>query len=313
MKNRILFLSIAAFALLLGCEEEPPFINYDPPKTTLDTTWVKPTPSAPQVKQVLLEDVTGVQCVNCPDAAAIAKALQTANPGRVNVIGIHPLNLLPTFTNPINKEGHQSRQDFRTQAGADFCTNILGVPNSLPKGAIDRVKFPDKTDLLMDRTDWTAKTNAQLNEPTPVNITLTHIKEVEGYPIPENELLLEVTVEYTQVPTDTNKNYLTLVLIEDSIVDVQEYIDYSGPIPAPAFNDNYMHMHIMRACLTNATGDLLNKADAPIVAGRVYKKRYKYTFTNPVWVKKQLHVIGYVHRNDTRKDVYQSNHVELDY
>lgn len=303
MKNSIIYTGILLAFTLAGCTEKPPYINYDPPKTTIDTTYVNATPSDAQTKQVLLEDVTGVQCVNCPDAAAIAKALTAANPGKINVIAVHALNLLDNFTKPVNKEGHKSKQDFRTQAAADICVNILGVPNSLPKGGIDRVKFSDKTDLLIDRTDWTSKVNAQLAVSTPVNITLASVPGAAG------EILIDATIEYTQALPDTN--YLTLVIVEDSIIDVQEYIDYTQPIPSPEFNDNYLHMHVMRAVMTASTGDLINKPDAPLVAGRVFRKRYKYTITNSEWVRKNLHVIGFVHRNGAQKTVLQSNHTEV--
>lgn len=304
MKNKIIYAVAFLTVALSACKEQPPYINYDPPKTTIDTTWVKQSPSAAQTKQVLLEDVTGVQCVNCPDAAAIAKSLQAANPGRVNAIAVHALNLLDNFTKPVNKDGHKSNQDFRTQAAADICVNLLGVPNSLPKGGIDRVKFADKTDLLTDRTDWTAKVNEQLAIATPVNITLENA--ASGKP---EEIWVDVTLEYTEASSDTN--FLSMVLVEDSIVDVQEYIDYTQPIPAPAFNDNYVHMHVMRGMFTATTGDMINKPGAAIVPGRVFKKRYVYTNSNPYVVRKNLHVIAFVHKG-AQKAVLQSNHLEVE-
>lgn len=299
-----LLLFVAASVFFVACEEEPPFINFEKPNTTLDTTYVNPTPSAPQQKQVVLEDVTGVQCVNCPDAAAIAKALQVANPGKVNVIAIHPLDVLKNFTDPINKPPYVSRQNFTTEVGAIICRDILGVPNALPKGAVDRIKFPDKTDLLIDRTDWTKKVEQELLIPPTVNISLQN-----DISAPANEIIITAKVEYTEAATDTN--YITLVIVEDSIIDVQEYIDYSGPIPAPAYNDNYKHMHIMRATITGATGDLLNKPNAPLVAGRIFEKRYRYTIPSTTWVKKNLHVIGFVHRNGATKNILQSAHVSV--
>jgi hypothetical protein len=296
-----IFLSAVIF-LWIGCAEEPPFINYEKPKTTIDTTWVKAEPAAPQQKQVMLEDFTGVRCVNCPDAAKIAKDLQTLYPGRVNVAAIHPLNLLNTFTDPIDKDGHKSRQDFRTQAGTDICRNLLGVPNSLPKGAVDRVKFSDQIELLIDYTVWTPKVTEQLAVPTPVNIGLTNV------PSPPNEVVVDVRLEYTKTLTDTN--YITLMIIEDSIVDVQQYINRTDPQnPYASYNNNYVHMHVMRDVMSASTGDLLN---APLVAGRVFLKRYKYTITNTNWQRKHLQVIAFVHRNGNDKTILQSNHVKIE-
>jgi hypothetical protein len=308
MKNFFFIFGLAF--LLISCEEEPPYINYNEPATTIDTFFLKATVSPAQQKQALLEDVTGVKCVNCPDAAKIAKDLIDANPGRVNVISMHPLmSALNYFTSPITEDGHKSKYDLRTQAAADICVNILGVPNSLPKGAIDRKKFTDQTDLLMDRTNWTPKTNAQLLVPAPVNINLVLVDEINGKTVAANEIWLDVTIEYTEAMTDTN--YLTILLLEDSIVDVQEYTDYSQPVPVPGYNNNYVHMHVMRGAMTASTGDLINKKDAPLIPGRVFLKRYKYIVTNPIWNRNHMHAVVFVHNNGGTKNVLQSNHVEL--
>jgi hypothetical protein len=308
MKNLVLFFGL--FCILWGCKEEPPYINYEQPNTTIDTTWLKPSASPAQTKQVLLEDVTGVKCVNCPDAAKIAKDLSDANPNRVNVVSLHPnIPALSYFTAPITEEGHKSKYDFRTDAAADICYNIIGVPNSLPKGGINRKKFADQTDILMDRTNWTAKTNEELAVPTPVNINLSLVENINGKPVADNEIWVDVAIEYTETLTDTN--YLTIVLLQDSIIDVQEYTDYSQPIPVPGYNNNYVHMHVMRGTMTASTGDLINKKDAPLVPGRVFLKRYKYIVTNKEWVRKHMHAVAYVHKNNADKSVLQSNHIEL--
>jgi hypothetical protein len=310
MKNAALILGFGLFSILWGCKEEPPYINYDEPKTTIDTTWVKPSVSDAQVKQVLLEDVTGVKCVNCPDAAKIAHDLSIANPDKINIVSMHPnIAALNFFCAPIKEPGHTSKYDFRTQAAADICTNIIGVPNTLPKGGINRRKFSDQTDILMDRTNWTAKANDELAVPTPVNINLALVTEINGNAVAANEIWIDVTIEYTAAVSDTN--YLTIVLLEDSIIDVQEYTDYSQPVPVAGYNNNYVHMHVMRDAMTASTGDLINKKDAPLVPGRVFLKRYKYTVTNSLWKRKQMHAVAYVHKNSAEKNVIQSNHVSL--
>ena len=303
-KISILCTACLLMLTITSCQEEPPFINFEEPNTIIDTTWVKASPSTPQVKQVMIEDFTGVQCINCPDAAKIAKDLQTAYPNRVNVAAIHPLGLLNNFTAPINKEGHVSKQDFRTQAGTTLCQDIVGVPNSLPKGAIDRMKFPDRPDLLIDYTIWPSKVIEQLAVPTPVNITLANATGAS------NEILIDINIEYTQNLSDTN--YLTMMIIEDNIIDVQEFIDRTDPInPFPSYDDNYNHMHIMRAMVTSATGDLLNKPNVSLIAGRVFQKRYKYTITNSRWNRNNLQVIAFVHRNGSTKTILQSNHLKV--
>src|SRR5688572_24500027 len=62
----------------LSCEEEPPFIDFSPPYKTKDTTYINLTIPPAQNKAVLIEDITGVRCVNCPDAAKKARDIVTA-------------------------------------------------------------------------------------------------------------------------------------------------------------------------------------------------------------------------------------------
>ena len=87
-KFRIL---ISAFVLLtiVACEEVPPLINYEESKSLKDTTYLINTVPAAELKNVLLEDVSGVKCVNCPDAAVIAKSIMDAFPGRVFTSVLH--------------------------------------------------------------------------------------------------------------------------------------------------------------------------------------------------------------------------------
>jgi hypothetical protein len=308
MKNGILIFGL--LSIIWGCKEEGPYINYDDPKTTIDTTWLNPTPSPAQIKQVLLEDVTGVKCPNCPDAAKIAHDLSNANPGRINIISLHPNTpALKTFTSPIVKPGHDSKYDFRTQAAGDICESIIGVPPSLPRGGIDRKKFPDQTDLLIERTNWASKANEQFAVPTPVNIYMVQVTEINGKQVAANEIWVNVMIEYTEAVADTN--YLTIVLLEDSIVDVQEYTDYSQPVPTPGYNNDYVHMHVMRDAMTASTGDLINKKDVPFVPGRVFLKRYKYKVENNTWRREHMHAVAFIHKNNTSKDVLQSTQTKL--
>ena len=275
MKKGLLIFGL--LSIIWGCKkEQPDTAGYDTFDTIIDTTWLKPTPSPAQLKQVLLEEVIGVKSVNSPDAAKIAHDLSDANPGRMNIVSLHPNTpALGPFTAPIHQPDHDSKYDFRTQAAGDICENILGIPNSLPKGGINRKKFDDQTDILMDRTNWTAKVNDELAVATPVNISLVQVTQMNGKPVLANEIWVDVAIEYTKAISDNN--YVTIVLVEDSIVDVQECVDYSQPIPDVEYNNNFVHMQVMRDAITASTGDLINKKDAPLVPGRVFLKRYKYT------------------------------------
>lgn len=298
--------------LVTGCEEEPPFIDYNPPKVAFDTSYIDNSVVAPQRKVTLLEDVSGVRCPNCPDATKIAKEVRTNLNGRLNIVVIHPnIGSLGSFVNPVSSP--KSKQDYRTNAGKSICEQIIGIPNSLPRGCVDRVKFTDMSDILIDRTVWASKATERDALTSPVNIELTQI------PSPDNQIIIDIKIRYTQEQTDTN--YLSIMLLEDSIIDVQEYQETIGGNTVTKFDEAYTHNHVLRDMFTLYTGDVLNKAGVTLISGRVIEKRYIYnipapdlTKTYPVIIKKaNTKALAFVHKNSgSSKEVLQSHEIDLD-
>ena len=88
---------------IFGCTEVPPFIDFSEPiLLAKDTTYI--TTDIPQnvLKNVLIEDISGVKCNNCPKAADIAHDIQGKNDlGRVVVMTLHS-NKYGAFTAPYS-------------------------------------------------------------------------------------------------------------------------------------------------------------------------------------------------------------------
>lgn len=283
-----LILALAAFA---SCKEEPPGINYKPSSATLDTTYITNTVPTADMKAVLLEDVSGVRCVNCPEASTIAVGLMASNPGRVNVINTQPdLLALSILCKPINDPPVVSVYDFRTSAATDIL-NAVAIPNSLPSGFIDRKIFSPNLDAIVDRTQWTNDVNAELGQSTPVNIELT-----TTYNNATTELTTDVKITYTSLVTDSN--YLSIAIIEDSIVDAQETKDANNNT---IYIQNYLHRHVLRDMYTSSTGDLINKTNQiTLTPGRVIEKRFTKKIKALVDYK-TLGVVAYVHKGASGK------------
>ncbi len=97
--------------------------------------------------------------------------------------------------------------------------------------------------------------------------------------------------------------YVTIALIQDSITDVQEYID---PNIGAAYDVNYPHRHVLRKMFTSNLGDKINNGNTSLVRGRVVIKRYTTTLENaaniapyppfPPYDKKHLAIVAFVHR-----------------
>lgn len=301
MKRSAYILAVICL-IIASCKEEPPAINFDQSRQLTDTFYINPTPDTPQLKTVLLEDISGVKCVNCPDAAVIANGIVQAFPERVNVVVLHPdLDALSSFVKPIDKEGYKSKYDFRTKDAAAIC-NLVGVPGSLPRGLINRVKFADQPERTMPRTDWHAKAQEELNKPSPVNIDLH-----SEYQPSTQKGSINVKVQFTEPAT--GKYYISVALIEDSLIDVQEYQD---PVTFEVkFNPEYVHMHILRDVITAATGDLLNVSDnATLVKGRVFERAYEYDLS-PGYVPKNTKILVFVHDDSNKINVIQSKEIHV--
>lgn len=263
---RILFASVVLLTMV-ACEEVPPLINYQESKSLTDTTYITATIPAAQLKNVLLEDVSGVKCVNCPDAAVISKSIMDAYPERVFATVLHPnLNSLSSFVSPITKAGHESKYDFRTDDAKDIL-ELCGIPGSLPRGFINRRKFGDQSDRFIGRADWYVKCQEEMQGTTPVNIELT-----STFNDAKNEGILKAKFTYTAAVT--NKQYFSIALIEDSIIDVQEYND---PQTSTAkYNNEYVHMHVLRDVVTFSQGDpLASDTSITFIPGRVFEKEFK--------------------------------------
>ncbi|MGZ5242820.1 MAG: hypothetical protein ACXWW0_03005, partial [Bacteroidia bacterium] len=196
MKTKAFF-QLALYGLLLagfGCEEKNDLINYKSEEFNtlkLDSTYQGSGNDTAQKKNVLLEDFTGVRCVNCPRAQNEAKKIQAANPERVVVSSIHVTDFAIPYPSDNGKKG--SKYDFRTTDGTNLHT-FLGGFSSLPIGSIDRKLFGTNTTPFVTDIQWKSFVNQQLALSTPVNISFLE----ETFNEAENTFKVNIKVVYTQ-------------------------------------------------------------------------------------------------------------------
>lgn len=289
-----LFLTVVLFT---ACEEEPPYINMTPDATVGDTTFVLLPAPTPQQRNILIEEVTGVRCPNCPKAQLEAKTISDNNPGRINVLTIHPLNKLNALTKPFDMaigDAHTSAYDFRTESGAQIF-EMVGMSGSLPIGNVNRKLFSGETARNIDYQKWSAYVGTELTVPTPVNINLS-AKNVG------DSVEIEVTVTYTEVVADSN--FISIAILESEMEDVQESKDANGNV---IYIENYIHNHVLRTMVTGYFGDLLNASYEP---GRVFYKKYRIK-RDVKWNAANLDVLAFVHLNTTKKNVLHSKEAKV--
>jgi hypothetical protein len=229
-----------------------------------------------------------------------------AFPGRVFTTVMHPnLNSLSSFVSPITKAGHESSFDFRTNDAKEIL-ELCGIPGALPRGFINRKQFIDQPARFLGRTDWYVKCEQELQGTTPVNIDLE-----STFDDAKQEGIAKIKFTYTS-PIN-KKQYFSVVLIEDSIIDTQEYQD---PVTFEVkYNNDYVHMHVLRDVVTFAQGDAVATDTATsFVPGRVFEKEYKYSMNVSELIKvnpKHAKLMVFVHEGVPFLNVLQVKEIHI--
>lgn len=263
-------ISIAIFFfLLLGCKESEIII----PPLEVETTG----------RTVLIEELTGVQCPNCPSANARLEAIQTVYSEQVIIIGIHGEFL----TKPLA----ESQYDFRNQASIDLENKykpFIGKPSIV----VNR-KFHPSFDLIAN----------------PI--------QAQWQTIIEDELLVEQEISITSDVLKENEDYIinvgVLPLIDiDSPVDIHIYITESHIIDAQEDITrlilDYEHNHVLRKIITDISGERISES---MTANQVvnYSTTLSADDLDPSWVIENLELVIFV--TDPEDKVLQSSLIHL--
>lgn len=222
-------------------------------------------------KIILLEDYTGVKCVNCPKAAEIAHDLQTKFPKNLIVLGVHAGSLAMPFTNS---------EDFRTEAGNawwdffGFASNPIGTINRTKKGST----------YGYSKEGWATAISDILTseEALPVKVKIQPII----YDTATREI--EVKVKSTFLTEMEGDFYLFACIMEDSIVGKQ--------LVEGGVNNDYIHRHVLRKAINGSWGEQIFKG----ITEDDFEISTELTATlDDNFNDKQCYVISYVYdRND---------------
>ncbi len=228
---------LAIIAIVTSCTETPLMIP----------EFVAPTTN----RVVIIEDLTGVQCPNCPKGAAAIESIIEKLPGKVVAIGIHGSFL----TKPLP----ESKYDFRNNKAKDleeFLKPFLGKPAA----AINRHHFDDQDYIAVDAVElWQSFVEEELKKPQEMEIELSAKYN-------ETTRLLEVDMTGISLIDETGLFKTSVYVTESKIEDVQES---QGVII-----EGYEHSHVLRDMLTNATGDDFSNN---LTKNQVVNKKYTYS------------------------------------
>lgn len=296
MKKQLL-VAVVSGALMMGsCKEKGPAIDFSNVKSA-DSTWLLSSPEPVQPRNVLVEEVTGVKCPNCPAGAKSLKDIDEANQDRLVIIALHAGNL----TSPIDDPAHPSKYDLRNNSVLGVY-QFFGSEPSKPAAVIDRTA-EGANYFLDNRTKWPNVLDARLATSSPIRLSMT-----SSYNPETREDTITIRVSYTSAVSKPQS--IIIAVAENHIIDPQ----YNGT----AVIDDYEHEHVFRDFVTPLNGsDFLN--DYPTKeAGRVYQRTYIYKVPDVAfgeektkWNLDNCKLVGFVFNNQS-PDFEVAQAIEID-
>lgn len=274
------FIPLSVIVLFSACTKEiGPAIDFSKVQAK-DTFYMAPVENA-QLKNVLIEEFTGVKCPNCPDGHNIVATIQNANPSRVIAIGYYPFG--QAQTEPLKD---LTKADFRIADATELST-LLGGIQFLPIAAVDRKMFGGA--ILTARTLWSSNVQARLAVSTPINMQLS-----VSYDDASREAIIKTTLKYTSALS--TKHNISLAIYENNLVDAQEYPTY--------IDSSYTFKHVLRDVITPVGGASVLDSLTTKVAGLVFEKTILYTLPAK-WNPSNCKIVAFVHDAAATKEVYQ--------
>ena len=291
MRKHSFFVALTCITLsgIYSCQEVGPSINlHGNANSVSDTTYIESPAAAPEAKNVLIEEFTGVQCPNCPAGHALVASLETQYPGKIAGMALHP-------SNPLGYPYPFSAQNL-IDANSTSLYTYLGNLGSEPCGAVDRVLFPGQSLIETDRNYWSGFVSQELTLAPQVNIEMSDM-----YNASNRQVTVIAKIHYTQNVSQPNN--ITIALTEDSVVTAQ--------LNGTVIDTNYVHNGVLRSILTSTTGDnVAYNANVTLVTGRVVQLVYQGTI-NTKWNPLHMSVVAFVHEHSTSQVVYQAKKISL--
>ncbi len=298
MRRLLLSLPLLSMAFF-ACKEQLPAGLVLTQLESKDTTYVTSTLEIPQTKRVLIEEMTGASCTNCPNGTKMLKEFQQQHPDRIIITAIHagfltnkPNGAKYYFPNPDSEELRLFfGEGDPTKPSATFDRVPATGGNSAGKYFITRGQTG---------ADWIDALPPRLAKTTPANLHLESTLD----PLTQ-QVNIKAKIAFTESFTD--KLCLTLYVLEDSIIDIQLDKDL-GPIQDYVFN------HVFRKLVTPVGGELILDSLNTKQAGRVLEKFIKFTPNTSAdggWKLNHCHLVGILHRTGSSREVLHAVEVKL--
>ncbi|MGB0391733.1 MAG: Omp28-related outer membrane protein [Salibacteraceae bacterium] len=291
MKQIYLIIAIV-FIGVTGCNivEEPygPIIDYGWDSAYDQDPVYNDTNAVPR-RRILLEELTGHKCPNCPDGQDIAKDLLTDNPDDFVVVSIHNSGYFskPDLTDP----SHPYPGDFETETGEKL--RIGYQFQVFPGGMLNRTEIDGSPKV--DYKLWETTVNDLLSNPSYMaprfkfNLVTTFNNELGNK---------TVRVQYKVESLGDIPGNIAIVgyVVESKIISPQT--DNREPNPYVA---DYEHNHMLRVGFPgDGSGKTIFTNPKPgDIAEVTNPSDFLITGIDDAWVPENMEVIVFVYNSNT--------------
>lgn len=235
-------------------------------------------------RRVLLEDLTGHRCNNCPRAARVAHDLVEVYGDQLIVVGVHMINGFAAPLQPIGDDLFDT--DFRTTAGSTYETTFQVM--GLPQGMFNRT--PYNNSLLQSDGAWPEAMATMAGQEADLDVQFT------AFSFDNATNTVQGTIRVPVVNALDGDHDLVIYLTEDHVIDWQ--IDATA---TPSNVPDYEHRHVLRAALNGTWGEPLVTGSA--AAGDTLSASFSYPLPANVLEPNNCALVAYVARRDNNEVV----------
>ena len=271
MKLKNIFLGVATAAMAMAAAS---CSNIDEEDRLI---YVKP---AEVGRAVLIEDLTGQRCINCPTGTDIINGIiETYGEDNVIAVGIH--------CGPLGFAVNSKRVGLKTDTGDEYYTHWANGTNlGQPSAIFNRKKGKGPIDNL---NNWAAEVGLIISEKANLSVNIAN-----AYDAKTRTLTTKVGAFGFN---GTVSGKLQVWIVEDGIKAMQLMPDGSA-------NQEYIHNHVFRAAVNGTWGE-----EVTVKEGETTSKDYSYVLPE-TWNAENISVVAFVYNDNGVENVAKKHIVE---
>lgn len=273
MKILTSLLFISTF-ILISCEEQPVTI----PEFSVTETG----------KVVLVEELTGVSCPNCPKGAAVIESIHALFGSSVVSYGVHGKQL--------TKPKDNSKYDFRNP-DAEELEDFLAPFWGKPAASINRVFFEGEDNATTTSIEqWPSFVDQELQKEQLLEIAIDSEYD-------ENSRTTTINIGVSALSDIPGNLQLHVAITESHLIDPQDDINTTI--------QDFEHNHVLKELITQLLGDDIV---SNITANQSVNRTYSYTVpeeNNGEWTVDNMEIIVFVTSTDNDGEVIQAGSIHI--